>query len=211
MPVIRDSASGASTSMHDAGILTLKQRIALVAGTGVELSNAAQMPDENFTLSFFLSNGIRCKNLSVAKMTPQMLKARGANTARDLRMLEYDALHLTDAGFCAGCLAAYGAEEILTEFLIAPADAVALAGSPAVHQLGLDVGTLLVVCAGAAVEAAAVLSQSLPRGSCLVGVAPLTLLDTGLRAQTLRDLGYSADAVMAQTRCSPLELKKLGF
>ena len=158
-----------------------------------------------------MANGIRSKNLIVAKMTAPMLKARGAASARDLRMLEFDSLHLTEAGFCAGCISAFGAEEIVREFLITPGDAVSVAGSPAMHQLGLDIGTLLVLCAGSPTEAAAVIVQSLPRGGCLKGVAPVTLLDTGLRSQTLRELGYSPETLHEQTLCSRSDIQKLGF
>lgn len=194
-----------------AGVLSLKQRVACVAESSCPIEIAAEMEDEAFSFSFFLANGIRSKNLSVAKIGPTMLKERGSDGARSLRMLEFDAFHLSDAGFCAQCIAAFGAEDVVREFLVTASDAVAVAGSPAVHQLGLDVGTLLVLCAGAPVEAAAVLSQSLPRGNALRGVAPLTLLDTGIRAQTLRELGYHPDKISAQTRCSVADIKKMGF
>lgn len=212
MSVTRSNATPSNTGPQSMqGILSLKQRIALVADTSVPLDLAASMENEAFNFVFFQANGIRSKNLNVAKVTPSMLKARGAGSARDLRMLEFDALHLNDAGFCAGCIAAFGADDIVREFLITPSDAVAAAGSPAVHQLGLDVGTLLVLCAGAPIEAAAVLSQSLPRGCALKGVAPVTLLDTGLRAQVLHSLGYGPESIREQTRCTTAELEKLGF
>ena len=212
MSVSRAPTADAPTQDHLLrGNLSLKQRLALAAGTSVPLELAATMDDEAFNFVFLQANGIRARNLNVAKVTPPMLKARGVSTARDLRMLDFDALHLNDAGFCAGCVAAYGADDVVREFLITPADAVATAGSPAMHQLGLDVGTLLVLCAGAPTEAAAVLVQSLPRGGALKGVAPVTLLDTGLRAHGLRELGYGPESVTEQTRCSVVDLEKLGF
>ena len=90
-------------------------------------------------------------------------------------------------------------------------DAVAVSGSLAVSLLGLDLGTLLVMCAGSPTDAYAVLEQSKPRGQVLHGVAAETLLDTGLRSQALTSLGYTALSVAAQTRATPAELEYLGF
>jgi hypothetical protein len=69
---------------------------------------------------------------------------------------------------------------------------------------------LVEACAGAPDAAAAVLQQS-PRGVALAGVSAGALLDSGLRAKTLMDLGYTPDAIREQTGAGPIELQKLGF
>lgn len=191
--------------------LTLRQRLALVVGTGVAAEAVVAMDDAEFDFDFFLANGIRAPLLKAARIAPAQLKHRGVRSAAQFRALEYGALDLVDGAFCAACVAAFGADELLGEFVGTPNDAVVLAGSPAVQALGLDLGMLLVLCAGAPEMAAEVIAQTPPRGACLVGVAPDTLLDTGLRARKLRDLGFTPQALAEQTRVSVLHLSKFGF
>ena len=191
--------------------LSLRQRLSLVIGTGLSAQTMTEMNDENIDYQFLLSNGIRAPLLKAAKFTPLQLKARGVATANHFKSLEFSTLDLVDASFCGQCLAAYGADELLADFLTTPQEAVALAGSPAMGQLGVDIGTLLVLCAGCPGMACGVIEQSHPRGGCLLGVAPETLLDTGLRSKTLTELGFTAQSLSIQTAASLHELKKLGF
>jgi len=191
--------------------LSVRQRLSLVVGTGISAETAIDMDDAKIDYEFLLSNGVRAPLLKAAKIMPVQLKARGATSPSHFKALEFSTLDLVDAAFCASCVAAYGANDLLDEFLTTPQDAVALAGSPAVDQLGLDVGTLLVLCCGAPDMAAEVLLQMQPRGACLAGVAPETLLDTGLRAKRLNELGFNAEALSRQTQASIVDLDKLGF
>lgn len=191
--------------------LTTRQRATIVAGTALSLERIMALDDGDINFSFFQQNSIKAANLVVASISPASLKHRGVATPHNLRELDYDAIHLLDSTFCSSCIAAYGATELTKSFLVNSSDAVTLAGSAAMHQLGVDVGTLLAICAGSPVQAHAVLEQSAPRGGALNGVAPLTLLDTGLRAQKLRDLGYTPRLIQEQTRATSAQLSKLGF
>ena len=194
-----------------AGALTRRQRLALAAETSLSAEDALAMADEEFTMAFFQAHSVRAPHLRVAKLNPLQLKARGVARARDLRALEFNALDLSDPAFCASCIAAHGVDEVVNEFLITANDAVAVAGTAAVHQLKIGTGLLLLLCAGAPVEAASVLKLSLPRGECLRGVAAATLIDCGLRAQHLLAAGYSVEAVVAQTCATAQQLEQLGF
>lgn len=194
-----------------AGALTRRQRLALAAETPLGPEAALAMADEEFTMAFFQAHGVRAPHLRVAKLNPLQLKARGVASARDLRALEFNALDLGDPAFCASCIAAHGTAEVVNEFLITANDAVAVAGTAAVHQLGVSTGLLLLLCAGAPVEAASVLKLSLPRGECLRGIAATTLIDCGLNARHLHAAGYSAAAVAAQTCATAEQLERLGF
>lgn len=189
--------------------LSLRQRIALVIHTGVSAEFVVNMQDGDIDYEFMTRNGIRAPLLKAAKITPLQLKARGVHTVSEFRTLEFTTLDLVDGAFCVSCVAAYGADELLAEFLCVPQDAVALAGSDAMHHLGVDLGMLLVVCCGAPDLASEVIVQH-PR-DCLVGVAPKTLFDTGLRANGLKRLGYSAQLVCEQTRATLCDMKRLGF
>ena len=191
--------------------LSLRQRLALVLDTGIGAKTVVDMEDARIDYDFLMSNGVRAPLLKAAKITPLQLKARGAASPSHFKALEFSTLDLVDGAFCAACVAAYGADALLTEFLTTAQDAVVLAGSAAVDQLGLDVATLLGMCCGEPDMAAEVLGQTHPRGGCLTGVAPATILDTGLRAKRLKDLGFSAEALSAQTRASVVDLDRLGF
>lgn len=169
------------------------------------------MNDSDINFDFFQEHGIRAPLLKAARITPMQLKARGVRTARNFHALEFNALDLIDGAFCASCVSAFGADDLMQEFLVTGNDAVALAGSAAVTQLGLDMGLLLMLCAGAPAMASEVVAQTLPKGGCLHGVAPETLLDTGLRAPQLKQLGYTPVSLQEQTRCNTVHLNKLGF
>jgi hypothetical protein len=90
------------------------------------------------------------------------------------------------------------------------ADAVCVAGKQAMYTLGLTVVDLLKLCAGFPGEALEVLAQ-LPRGLALEGVSCNVVLDTGLRATALATVGYGLATIVAHTRPSADELRKLGF
>jgi hypothetical protein len=192
-------------------ILTPRQRLAMAIGSGIQPQQVLDMNDSDIHYDFFLSNGITAPLLKAAKILPVQLKARGVRTPSDFRALEFSTLDLVDGAFCASCVAAYGADELLSEFLQTAKDAVVLAGSPAMNQLNLDLGTLLVLCCGEPELAADVIEQTQPRGGCLIGVAPATLLDTGIRAKALRQLGFDAQKVCEQTQANVADLDKLGF
>jgi len=196
---------------HAVRILTPRQRLAMTIGSGLQLQQILEMNDSDIHYEFLLSNGITAPLLKAAKILPVQLKVRGVKTPSDFRALEFSTLDLVDGAFCASCVSAYGAEELLGEFLQTAKDAVVLAGSQAMSQLNLDLGTLLVLCCGEPELAADVIDQTLPRGGCLVGVAPATLLDTGIRAKALRQLGFDAQRVCEQTHASVTDLDKLGF
>ena len=123
----------------------------------------------------------------------------------------FDALDLTDAGFCSSCVSAFGVEAVRKAFLIESGDAVALSGSVATFQLDLSAKRLLEACAGMPTAARAVLQQLEPRGGALQGVPARVLLDSGLRANALIESGYHAQAIAEQTSASSADLQKLSF
>ena len=195
--------------------LSTRQRLALVIGTGLAAGDLVAMDDGDFTYDFFLDNGVKAPLLKAANILPVQLKARGATTPSLFRSLGFSSLDLVEATFCAQCVAAYGAPELLKEFVVTANDAVILAGSPAADQLGLDPGTMLVLCCGEPDLAGEVLTELRTRRAgavvSLAAVAPLTILDTGLRARRLRELGYTPELLVAQTKATAGDLAKLGF
>lgn len=191
--------------------LTRRQRIALVHTSGISLEESLNMDDAGFDLTFFQSNNVKAESFRAAGVTPIQLKARGVKDAQTLRALDFSALDLVDPTWCASAISAFGADNIVAEFVLTPHDAVVLAGTGSMHQLGLDVATLLLLCSGAPRAANAILQLAQPRSQCLQGVAPATLCDAGIRAEHLRALGLDATAVARQTRASAEQLNELGF
>jgi len=190
--------------------LTMRQKLALTVGV-LDPSSAMAMNDSELDVLFMLRKRIPTQNIRVSGLSPLDLQERGLKSALGLRELGFDCIDLLDASFCASAISAFGTEDVTKSFLLDASDAVMIAGSTAVFQLDIPVKRLLVLCAGAAAQAAAVLKQCEPRGGCLQGVPPVTLLDTGLRAVGLCELGYFLDAVEYQTGASKNELRQLGF
>ena len=150
------------------------------------------------------------RHIKASRMTVSELKESGCASAHDVKCLGFDALHLTDPAFCHSMVGAFGAEAVCQAFLSTPGDAVAVAGVTA-PSLNLSVEDLLCMCVGAPEEAKAVVQQSEPKRGALVGVSISTLLDCGLRAPTLSDIGYLANDVSSQMGATISQIKKLGF
>lgn len=196
---------------HAAPALTTRQRLALVINGTVTAKDVMSADDQDLDYAFFVKHKVASATLTSVGIGPTQLKQRGAAQPAQLRTLGFETLDLCDAAFCSDAVAAFGADEIVAEFLATPSDALLLAGTSAIEQLGLDVGTLLCVCDTDFALAYQVLVQTKPRGQCLVGVAPLTLIESGLRKSQLVALGYSRESVARQTRASAEELVELGF
>jgi hypothetical protein len=168
------------------------------------------MEAAELTYDCMMTNGVKATNLLVAGMGPTVLKARGVESAMQLRQLGFDALHLVDPGFCNEASMAYGSGPIKNAFLASAADAVALAGSEAMHILDISTLALLRTCAGFPGEAIAVLQQ-MPQGASLHGVPASVVLDAGLRADTLKRCGYGMAGAIEQLAPTGGELGKLGY
>lgn len=191
--------------------LTTRQRLALVVGGSLSPQEVLSAEDAALDFAYFVKHKISSEALGSVEIGPLQLKQRGAAEPSQLRELGYETLDLCDDAFCAEAVAAFGADALVEEFFATPNDALVLAGTSAVDQLGLDIGTLLCMCDGDFGLAYQVMLQCKPRGQCLTGVAPLTLLESGLRKSQLVSLGYVRASVAEQTRASEDELVELGF
>ena len=206
-PVYDKCVEDSATNDH----LSTRQKLALVVGTSLKAEALCEMADEAIDYDFLKAHGVSATVLKAAKFSVTQLKQRGVDTPSKLAELGFSTLHLLDPIFCTECVDAYGADGVLTEFFVSANDAVLLAGSRAVEQLGLDVGLLLLLCSGQPHAAKEVLSQCHPKGEALHGVPPLTLIETGLNATHLSQLGFSVAQVREQTCASPEQLHALGF
>jgi len=168
------------------------------------------MEESEITYDLLMRSGVKAINLLVASYGPTALKTHGVESADQLRQLGFDALHLCDPDFCNEASMAYGASAVVKAFLASAQDAVAIAGSEAMHILNLAPKQLLEHCAGFPGEALAVLEQ-LPQGVSLHGVSCRTVLDSGLRANSLVRCGYGLMAVVTQLSPMGSELQKLGY
>lgn len=194
----------------DTEVITPRNRIAVFYGTPLTASRALLLPDSEINYDLMLSSGVNSKNLLAACVTPTQLKSRGVNTADKMKLLGFDALHLTNASFCNQSLMAFGREELVKNFLVTAQDAVSLAGSAACSILNIHTEDLLKCTIGSPVHAHSVLKQ-LPRACSLQGVSPDTILDCGLHLKTLTQCGYTLASLIQQTKISASQLEKLGF
>jgi hypothetical protein len=190
--------------------LDVKQRLTLFQGSALNAEQALSTSECDISYEFLLQNGVKALNITCAGIRPLALKRYGVVEAHQLRRLGFDSLHLVDPVFCSEANAAYGAQDVINAFLNTPHDAVALAGSEAVATLNLTTEQLLSVCAGAPTEAITVIEQS-KETTVFRGVTARTILDTGLRAPQLKQLGYNLASVHELSGMGPHELSKLGF
>ena len=201
--------SNRSIRDHTAG-MDVRARLALFHGTSVTAEAALQLDDGEITYDAMMRSGVKATNLTTAGLGPTALRARGVNTAAQLRQLGMDSLLLCDPDFCNEACLAYGAGAIADAFLVSAVDAVNVAGTEAMHILNVSTSRLLECCIGFPGEAVAVLQQ-LPHGAALHGVSCETVLDAGLRADTLMRCGYGLPTVCAQLSPSGTQLAKLGY
>lgn len=190
--------------------LDMRARLALFEGTSAVIAEVLRVDDSELNRDMFLATGVKPVNVLAAKLGPMDLKRRGFKEISTMRSFGFDALHLTDPWFSNQLIIAFGRDATLNTFLATASDAVAIAGSEAQEMLNISTTTLLACCSGFPLQAAAVLEQ-LPNGVSLEGVAPLTLLDAGLRATALKACGYGLVTIVAQTGASAHDLSKLGF
>lgn len=191
-------------------VLGTRERLALFHGSSVSAQDALEMEDAEITFDLFMRSGVRANNLITAGQGPTALRARGTTTASQLRQLGLDSLHLCDADFCNEASLAYGAEAIMSAFLVSATDAVNLAGTEAMHILDIHPKQLLACCVGFPGEAEEVLKQ-LPHGASLHGVPCGVVLDAGLRVAALKRCGYGLHSVVSQLQANGVELGKLGY
>ncbi len=187
--------------------LSTKQRVALVIETSYTAEQLLQMPDEEINHAFFVKEQVSPTLLRAANITPLQLKHRGTRTAAQLTELGFVTLHLLDPNWCRDAIAAHGAAALLDTFLANPNDAVILAGSQAVEQLGINLGVLLLVCAEQPSAAREVLAQC----RSLKRVPAQTLVETRLGAKDLQALGFKREQIQADTMATQLDMGKLGF
>jgi len=192
------------------GGLSSRQKLTIFHGSGLNAEKALITMESDITFDFLLSNGVKALNLCTAGIRPLQLKQLGVVQASQLRRLGFDALHLVDPIWCVEANAAYGAAEVIDAFLVAPQDAVSLSGTEAIPTLNISMQQLLEACAGAPTEAISVLQQS-AAAAPLQGVAATTLLDTGLRAPQLKQLGYSLATIRDLEGVTGDQIGKFGF
>lgn len=190
--------------------LNVRQKLTMFHGSSLGAEAVLSMQDDDINFDLMLKNHVTALNLTTAGVRPLELKRRGVVAAAQLRRLGYDALHLVDPVTCNEASAAFGASDVVLNFLCTPSDAVALAGSEAVTTLGISVEQMLAACAGAPTEALSVLQQVTVE-TPLRGVQATTLLDTGLRAPQLKQLGYGLPSMRGMAGVTGEELTKLGF
>lgn len=190
--------------------LDTRARAALFHNTTLDLERALAMQDEEITFDLMVRTGVREHNCTVASLGPQLLKERGAASARHLRDLGFDSVSLCAPELCNEAVLAFGAEDVRAAFVTTAIDAVRIAGRAAQYILDLAPAELLALCAGCPREAAEVLRQ-LPAGTALEGVSAGVLLDAGVRAPTLAQHGYGLATVLAHVAPNEVELRKLGY
>ena len=189
--------------------LTTRQRLALFHNTLLPAEEALSIPDEKITYDLLVRKNVTAVNLTAASVGFLRLKEIGCAEAAGARQLQFDALHLVDSTMAAEAVAAWGARDVVASFLKDGRDALALAGADASELLGLTTAKLLEACVAAPAEATAVIREL--GIDCLKGMSIVALLDTGIRAPQLRELGIGPGYVAKYMIGNKASLAKLEF
>ena len=187
--------------------LNVKQRLTLFNGTSLKTQDFLQRPIEDITFEFLIAHGVRSINITASGLRPLQLQKMGVDNASRLKQLGFDALYFVDSIFAEEAVACFGSDDVVATFLIDPADAVCLAGTEACHLLNITTEMLLKICCGYPIEAMAVLKQQ--KTPKLRSVNGLTLLDCGVRAKQLTQLGITVDEVKTLHFAKVEDFKKL--
>lgn len=186
---------------------TLRQRIAIVIEATITAEAIVAMSDADINHAFLMDQQISPTLLRAAVVTPLQLKAHGTTTPAHMTSLGFTTMHLLDDAWCDDAISAYGAPALLDEFLSTSNDAVILAGSKVVQKLGVNLGILLLLCSDNPSAAREVLSQC----NNIRHVPPMTLIETGIRAPHLIELGFNREKLRSETLASNSQLHSLGF
>ena len=195
----------------DASKLSNEARLSLACGVpSLDIRSLLTMQDEAITVEFMQQNGVTANNIIAAGMAPCQLFDRGCDSPQKLRDLGFDSLHLRDPRFSTEAVACFGAVGVREVFMRGAADAVNVSGSCAVEMLGITPSMLTSLCAGAPYEMGVVLSDC-GATTTLSDITVQMLLDTGLRANTLMQLGISIPQIVECMTIQDGDLQKLGF
>lgn len=193
-----------SDSACNKNTISVKRRLALVAGTNIQPKQILDMPDSEIDFVFLTKNKIPTLNIRVCGITPSMLHARGAVSAQALKELGFDSLHFINLEFLHDAVSVYGNTNIVATFLTTPYDAVSFADHQVMQTLSLTINQLVQECAGAPTEAFAILHQL----NSIEGVTITTLLDAGIRGAQLVDLGYTYREVQKSTSATAFQMEQ---
>ena len=162
----------------------------------------------------------------------QLFLIQGVDSCMHLRkhcLLEtIDLVDNDSQGIVESLVSLCGVEAVAQAFCINASDAVAMAGSPAVHKLGLSLKALLTLCENSPLQAAAVIDQELLRfkmneadsaiipgvrhASPLASVDVRTLIRTGVDLRTCHHVSMQTMLADISTECaSKEEIAKLGL
>jgi len=189
----------------------LRRDLCIFNESDLRPKQACLLPDEHVTFATMREAGVYFVNLQASGISAKELGRRGFNSAGCYRQLGMDALDLTDGFWARSLVAELGAEALRDEFVCSPEEAATLAGSEGADAIGLTVDMALERCAGYP-DAAAVVLRAQPDPVVALGATSLErLLNTGLRAIALGDLGIGIEQLGAIWNLCPARLRALGF
>lgn len=180
--------------------VTLRQRLCLTSCTLGTFDAGA------LNLEFCVNHHVTFVSIRASKISMERLKTAGLDIPA-LKRLGLCSIDLCDAAMARELVQTFG-RAALTEHLVkTPSDAVAVVGSEFCDMVGLTSNDLLALCAGAPLQAIAILG-ALPHR--LRGVGARVLLDCALNRALLLKSGF----LESEIRVLPGEsadFAKLGF
>lgn len=191
--------------------LTRIQRLCIFYDSDVAIGEALEMNDTDITYDLMLDRGCKFQCIACAKLTVTELRARGFVTPVYFRDLGMDALDLTNVTVAQQMVRSFGAEPTRKCFVTTPSDVIALVGSRSYQVIGLTIDESLSICAGDPAAAREFLSQLENSVDALKDTSVARLLDCGLRARALADVGINITTLAEKLKPTTDQLRSLGF
>lgn len=190
--------------------------LCLFQSTGLSMDSALKIiHEESTSLSVrrMIELGVTWNNIVATGLTIDcLINKHKLESIDQLVNLEMDSFDASEEHTARSLIAHFGADSVVSRFVKTPIDALAWLDSDAAVALQLDVHKFMQLCEGEPDCAAKVLSHyGCPSSS--VKLSPIELLNTGLRANALRELGYTTVNIIESLDPRPTsdQIRLLGF
>lgn len=202
-------AEGAPARMDPRGLL--QRNLCIFHDSGMNPQRLTSLRDEEVNYATMREVGVHFQSLRAAGLGASDLRGRGFETPRHYRDVGMDALDLCDGTWVRAMVAEYGVEAIKSTYLCGAAEAATLVGSEGGRVLGVGLVEAMELCVGEPEAAFAVLKSHPDMPDALASLEARHLLDAGIRASKLLDIGVGMEQLVASVKPTVAEMRLLGY
>ena len=191
--------------------LTDEQRLCIFHESDVGTAQALQIEESSLTYNMFVESNCNFRNIHTSGLRVSDLHERGFISVTNYKLLGMDALDLIHTTWRKELVRHFGARVVRDTMIETATDVVALAGSESARLLDMNLSYALTLCAGETEAASTLLSLHREMPSALATTTLECLLDTGLRANTLKASNVTLNAIIKHLHPTADDLRRLGY